>query len=133
MRGDSGVSAKMDGVIMAVVHDEFRGMGLRGFAWVYGGGRRWLMGKFAMIELGYVWVVGLNGRFLSLKTNLIMVMLMRIKAIYKDEVLRPLQKLGLREKEEILIEIKKHRISSGILKVDPKIVDEVIENEELFE
>jgi len=91
------------------------------------------MGKFAMIELGHIWVVGLNGRFLSLKTNLILVMLMRIKAIYKDEVLRPLQKLGLREKEEILIEIKKHRISSGILKVDSKIVDEVIENEELFE
>ena len=80
------------------------------------------------------WVcVGLNGRFLSLKTNLILVMLMRIKAIYKDEVLMPLQKLGLRGKEEILTEIKKHRISKGILKVDPRIVDEVIENEELFE
>ena len=91
------------------------------------------MSKFGMVGVGYVWVVGLNGRFLSLKTNLILVMLMRIKAIYKDEVLRPLQKLGLREKEEILIEIKKHRISKGILKVDPKIVDEVIENEELFE
>jgi len=38
-----------------------------------------------------------------------------------------------REKEEILIEIKKHRISKGVLKVDPGLVDEVIENEELFE
>ena len=83
--------------------------------------------------MGNVRVMGLNGRFLSPKTNLMLVMLMRIKAIYKDEVLRPLQKLGLKEKEEILIEIKKHRISKGILKVDPKIVDEVIENEELFE
>ena len=26
----------VDGVIVAVVHDEFRGMGLRGFARVYG-------------------------------------------------------------------------------------------------
>ena len=58
---------------------------------------------------------------------------MRMKAIYKDAVLKPLQKLNLGEKEEVLIEIKKHRISRGILKVDPKIVDEVIENEELFE
>ena len=58
---------------------------------------------------------------------------MRMKAIYKDAVLKPLQKLNLGEKEEVLIEIKKHRISKGILKVDPKIVDEVIENEELFE
>ncbi len=60
-------------------------------------------------------------------------MFMRIRAVYGDEVLRPLVKLGLREKEEILIEIKKHRISKGVLKVDPGIVDEVIENEELFE
>ena len=58
---------------------------------------------------------------------------MRIKAIYKDEVLKPLQKLNLMEKEEIIIEIKKHRISKGILKVDPKIVDELLDNEELFE
>jgi len=58
---------------------------------------------------------------------------MRMKAIYKDAVLKPLQKLNLGEKEEVLIEIKKHRISKGILKVDSKIVDEVIENEELFE
>jgi len=60
-------------------------------------------------------------------------MFMRIRAVYGDEVLRPLAKLGLQEKEEILIEIKKHRISRGVLKVDPGLVDEVIENEELFE
>jgi predicted DNA-binding antitoxin AbrB/MazE fold protein len=60
-------------------------------------------------------------------------MFMRIRAVYGGEVLRPLEKLGLREKEEILIEIKKHRISKGVLKVDPGLVDEVIENEELFE
>ena len=46
--------------------------------------------------------------------------------------LKPLEKIALEEKEEIWIEIKKRRMK-GILKVDPKIVDEVIENEELFE
>jgi len=60
-------------------------------------------------------------------------MFMRIRAVYGDEVLRPLAELGLQEKEEILIEIKKHRISRGVLKVDLGLVDEVIENEELFE
>ncbi|MEA1868709.1 MAG: hypothetical protein U9N61_08000 [Euryarchaeota archaeon] len=35
--------AKMDGVIMAVAHDTFRGMGLSGVSRVLGMGRRWLM------------------------------------------------------------------------------------------
>jgi predicted DNA-binding antitoxin AbrB/MazE fold protein len=56
----------------------------------------------------------------------------RTKAIYEEGVLKPLEKIELEENEEILIEIKKRRMK-GILKVDPKIVDEVIENEELFE
>jgi len=54
------------------------------------------------------------------------------KAIYEDGVLKLLEKIELEENEEILVEIKKRRMK-GILKVDPKIVDEVIENEELFE
>jgi len=32
MRRAIGAKALMDGVIVAVAHDEFRGMGLRGFA-----------------------------------------------------------------------------------------------------
>jgi predicted DNA-binding antitoxin AbrB/MazE fold protein len=56
----------------------------------------------------------------------------RTKAIYEEGVLKPLEKIELEANEEILIEIKKRRMK-GILKVDPKIVDEVIENEELFE
>jgi predicted DNA-binding antitoxin AbrB/MazE fold protein len=56
----------------------------------------------------------------------------RTKAIYEEGVLKPLEKIELEENEEILIEIKKRRMK-GILNVDPKIVDEVIENEELFE
>jgi len=31
---ECGASAKMDGVIVAVVHDEFRGMGLEEYKWV---------------------------------------------------------------------------------------------------
>ena len=57
---------------------------------------------------------------------------MGIKAIYEEGILKPQEKIVLEEKEEIWIEIKKRRMK-GILKVDPKIVDEVIENEELFE
>ena len=38
MRGASGASAKMDGVIVAVAHDEFRGMGLSGVSGVLGAG-----------------------------------------------------------------------------------------------
>ena len=58
---------------------------------------------------------------------------MQLNAIYGDKVLKPLTKLDLRENEEIIIAIKKHRISEGILKVDSEIVDEVVETEELFE
>lgn len=54
------------------------------------------------------------------------------KAIYEGGVLKPLGKIELEENEEIFVEIKRHRMK-GLLKVDPKIVDEVIENEELFE
>lgn len=46
--------------------------------------------------------------------------------------MKPLQKINLRGAEEILIDAKKHRISKGILKVDPEIIDEVIENEALL-
>ena len=57
---------------------------------------------------------------------------MKTKAIYEDGVLKPFEKIALGEKEEMVIEIKKRRMK-GILKVDQKIVDAVIENEELFE
>ena len=59
-------------------------------------------------------------------------MRMKTKAVYEGGVLKPLEKIALEEKEEVVIEIKKRRMKV-ILKVDPKIVDEVIENEELFE
>ena len=52
--------------------------------------------------------------------------------MYEEGVFKPLEKIALEEKEEIWIEIKRRRMK-GILTVDPKIVDDVIENEELFE
>ena len=57
---------------------------------------------------------------------------MRTKAIYGVGVLKPLEKIKLEENEEVLVEIKKRRLK-GTLKVDAKIVDEIVENEELFE
>lgn len=56
----------------------------------------------------------------------------RVKVRYENKVLKPLEKIELEDNEEILIEIKKRRMK-GIVKADPKIVDEVIENEEFFE
>ena len=57
---------------------------------------------------------------------------MRTKAISEEGVLKPLEKIKLEENEEVLVEIKKRRLK-GTLKVDAKIVDEIVENEELFE
>ena len=57
---------------------------------------------------------------------------MRTKAIYGAGVLKPLEKIKLEENEEVLVGIKKRRLK-GILKVNAKIVDEIVENEELFE
>lgn len=70
--------------------------------------------------------------FLTIKINLILMIRMGIKAIYVEGILKPLEKTKLEENEEVLVEIKKRRLK-GILKVDAKIVDEIVENEELFE
>ena len=59
-------------------------------------------------------------------------MKMKTKAIYGRGVLKPLEKIELEENVEVFLEIKKRRMK-GILKVDHKIVDAIIENEELFE
>ena len=57
---------------------------------------------------------------------------MRKKTISEEGVLKPLEKIKLEENEGVLVEIKKRRLK-GTLKVDAKIVDEIVENEELFE
>ena len=57
---------------------------------------------------------------------------MRIKAIYKNNVLKPLEKLDLKEGEEVEIEVKEKRdIKSlrGSLKIDSRVVDKIVEDE----
>lgn len=57
---------------------------------------------------------------------------MKIKAIYKDKVLNPIKKLDLKDGEEVEIEIKEKRdikTMRGSLKIDPQVVDEIVEDE----
>lgn len=57
---------------------------------------------------------------------------MKIKAIYENGIIKPLEKLDLREKEEIEIEIANAvRKTRGIIKVNPKIAKEIAESDEL--
>ena len=81
---------------------------------------------------GWDWVS--ERRFLSPKTDLIIVMVMRTKAIYKDEVLKPLTKLGLREGEVVEIVLKTTPIEKleGLIKIsNRKWVEEIIESPDL--
>ena len=61
-----------------------------------------------------------------------MVKKMRIKAVYMDEILKPLQKLDLREGEEVEIEIKKNITEStfGIISLQHREIEEIIEDAE---
>lgn len=57
---------------------------------------------------------------------------MKIKAIYENGVLRPLEKLDLEEKKEIEIKISNAvRKTKGIIKVRPKLAKEIAESDEL--
>jgi len=59
---------------------------------------------------------------------------MRMKAIYKDEVLKPLTKLDLREGEEVEIALKTTPIEKleGLIKIsNRKWVEEIIESPDL--
>ena len=58
---------------------------------------------------------------------------MRIKAVYKNVVLKPLEKLDLQENEQVEIEIRQRHADvkslRGTFKVDPKLVDEIVADE----
>ena len=58
---------------------------------------------------------------------------MRIKAVYKNVVLKPLEKLDLQENEQVEIEIRQRRMGvkslRGTLKVNPELVDEIVADE----
>ena len=57
---------------------------------------------------------------------------MRIKAIYKNNVLKPLEKLDLKEGEQVEIEITNSvRKTKGIIKIPYKIAEEIAESDEL--
>jgi len=54
-----------------------------------------------------------------------------MKAIYKDEVLKPLTKLDLREGEVVVIDLKKASMRDfhGKVEIGTEIADEIIEME----
>jgi predicted DNA-binding antitoxin AbrB/MazE fold protein len=57
---------------------------------------------------------------------------MKIKAIYENGVLRPLEKVDLEEKGEIELKIANAVTKTrGIIKVKPKIAKEIAESDEL--
>lgn len=57
---------------------------------------------------------------------------MKIKAIYKKEVLRPLDKLNLSDGEKVEIEISNAvRRTQGIIKINHKLSKEIAESDEL--
>ncbi len=57
---------------------------------------------------------------------------MRVKAIYKDNVLKPLKKLNLTEGEKVEIEIHNAvRRTRGIISINHKLSKEIAESDEL--
>ena len=57
---------------------------------------------------------------------------MKVKAVYECNVLRPLDKLDLKEGEEVELEIKKSIADRtfGLIQLDPEVIDEIIEDTE---
>jgi len=91
----------------------------------------WRMGSGACALGDGVYGGRFERRFLSLKTNLILVMSMRMKAIYKDAVLKPLAKLDLKEGDVVVINLKKisMRDFHGKVEIEKQIADDIIEME----
>lgn len=59
---------------------------------------------------------------------------MLVKAVYENSVLRPLEKLDLKEGDLVEIEVKKDAVDrlGGLVKISQRdIVDEIIESPEL--
>ena len=58
-----------------------------------------------------------------------MKMATRTKAIYEEGILKPLEKLDLKEGEEVEIEVKKASVEEfhGKMRIDKEIADEIIE------
>jgi len=59
---------------------------------------------------------------------------MLVKAVYENSVLRPLEKLDLKEGDMVEIEVKKDAVDrlGGLFKISQRdVVDEIIESPEL--
>lgn len=59
---------------------------------------------------------------------------MLVKAIYENNILRPLEKLDLKEGDVVDIEVKKDAVDrlGGLVKISQRdVVDEIIESAEL--
>jgi len=73
----------------------------------------------------YFYVIKLSKRYI-----------MKIKAIYKNDTLKPLEKLNLKEGEEVEISIKSVSLANefqGVLKLhDPEMIEEIAESDELI-
>ena len=84
-----------------------------------------------LVAMWYVRCAGAGKGFLSRKTNLILVMHMRMKAVYKDAVLKPLTKLDLKEGDVVVIDLKKASMGDfhGKVEIEKQIADEIIEME----
>ena len=57
----------------------------------------------------------------------------KVKAIYENGVLKPREKLDLREKEEVQIEILSNNVkkTQGIIKINPGLAAEIAQSDEL--
>ena len=58
---------------------------------------------------------------------------MKIRAIYEEGVLKPLDKLKLKEREEVELKIISNTVvrTKGIIKISPELAKEIAESEEL--
>jgi predicted DNA-binding antitoxin AbrB/MazE fold protein len=59
-------------------------------------------------------------------------MAIRVKAIYENEILKPLEKLELEEGEEVEIGVKKSvaERTFGLIKLEHEAIEEIIEDTE---
>jgi predicted DNA-binding antitoxin AbrB/MazE fold protein len=75
-----------------------------------------------------------RGRFLIFDNKIMKGGLMLVKAIYKNNVLKPLEKLDLKDGDLVEIEVKKNPVDQlyGIIKIQNKQwLDEIIESPDL--
>jgi len=75
-----------------------------------------------------------HAKIFKFKSLFSIVIYMGIKAIYENNVLKPLEKLALKEGEEVEIEVKKNSVNKlvGIIKIsNKKWIDEIIESPDL--